>query len=261
MKPSNTKLHRRALRGLTCRLPFTACRVFQRNISPKWKLILPYGAVLLGLSSMGSSVLTSTVHFEWIAVPDHSANATQLPRTRSIQDSRTEAALRQAFDELKQPIFTRIAAISPALMALPKGEPHQSPGLNVAEVAAPDLDADLPQETVEALHLEARPLLQFAGIWAPRANACSPGSNNRQFLPAVINEEGAWAGEVSCRFRRIKQSGNVAVATSTCSDGRQKWTAKVRLTLAGDRLVWSSERGSQSYVRCPQRIIEAKATI
>jgi hypothetical protein len=103
--------------------------------------------------------------------------------------------------------------------------------------------------------------LSFAGIWAPTPQACSPASNNRQLLPAVISQEGAWAGDVSCRFRRIKQSGNVAVVTSTCSDARQRWTNTVRLVVTGDRLTWSSERGSQTYVRCAPRIVEARASI
>jgi hypothetical protein len=39
---------------------------------------------------------------------------------------------------------------------------------------------------------------------------------------------------------------------ATCSDQRSRWTANVRLEIRGDRLTWSSERGSQTYVRCRQ---------
>jgi hypothetical protein len=31
---------------------------------------------------------------------------------------------------------------------------------------------------------------------------------------------------------------------------RDRWTANVRLAVAGAQLVWTSERGAQTYTRC-----------
>ena len=37
---------------------------------------------------------------------------------------------------------------------------------------------------------------------------------------------------------------------AACSRGRARWTSNVRLSVSGDRLQWSSGRGTQNYVRC-----------
>jgi hypothetical protein len=203
----------------------------------------------------------------WVALPDSRAGgdwaAFPTPPIPASQESKASRRFRTVFEDPAQPLFSRIAALNPALFSLPAaGEAEERRDL-VADAAADGFESaakDMLRDTVQAAaSAEANPSISFAGIWAPSASACSPKSNNRQLLPAVINEEGAWAGEVSCRFRRYKQAGNTALITSTCTDGRQRWTANIRLAVDGDRLVWSSERGSQTYVRCDSRIVEARA--
>jgi hypothetical protein len=92
----------------------------------------------------------------------------------------------------------------------------------------------------------------FVGQWAPSAQACSSQPGRSGLLPATINEQAARAGETTCRFGRKKQIGTAWTMVATCSDQRSRWTANVRLDVRGDRLTWSSERGSQTYVRCHQ---------
>lgn len=92
---------------------------------------------------------------------------------------------------------------------------------------------------------------RFVGVWAPNRNACSPLTNNRGLLPAVIKAEGAWAGDVSCSFKNGAREGETWKFRATCSGARKRWTANVKLAVAGDTLIWSSERGTQTYVRCP----------
>jgi peptidoglycan hydrolase-like protein with peptidoglycan-binding domain len=92
---------------------------------------------------------------------------------------------------------------------------------------------------------------RFVGVWAPDPNACSPKTNRRGLLPAVINHQGAWAGDVSCAFKNGRRDGESWRFAATCTGARKRWTANVRLAVSGDTLVWSSERGSQTYVRCP----------
>jgi hypothetical protein len=197
----------------------------------------------------------------WVALPPGPI-ASDRAALSSADESRAARRFRHAFDDPAQPLFSRIAAISPALSSLPlAAEPDESRETvvrgTVQEMPESASPKDMPQP---ANHPDTSASISFAGIWAPSASACSPKSNS-QLLPAVINEEGAWAGEVSCRFRRQRQAGNTAIFSSTCSNGRQKWTANVRLAVAGDRLIWSSERGSQTYVRCAPRILEARAGI
>jgi hypothetical protein len=200
----------------------------------------------------------------------------QLPLDHSILSARSGAAtadatqvvlggtarrFRDVFQDPKQPLFTRLAAISPTLVALNlTSEPGRSPERSVAlESIAEAPDTDLPKDLLQTSGVNSKPSVNFAGLWAPTANACSPKSNSRELLPAVISHEGAWAGDVSCQFRRLKQAGDVAVVAASCSNGRQRWTANVRLAVERDRLIWSSQRGSQTYVRCDPRIIEARA--
>ena len=200
----------------------------------------------------------------WVALPKSRAGSdwAAFPTPPSpAQESKASRRFRTVFEDPAQPLFSRIAALNPALFSLPAaGEAEERRDL-VADADGFEAGAkEMLRDTVQAAaSAEANPSISFAGIWAPSASACSPKSNNRQLLPAVINEEGAWAGEVSCRFRRYKQAGNTALITSTCTDGRQRWTANIRLAVDGDRLVWSSERGSQTYVRCDSRIVEARA--
>ncbi len=94
----------------------------------------------------------------------------------------------------------------------------------------------------------------YAGVWAPHPKACSPQTNRKGLLPAVIGPEGAWAGDVSCSFRNGRREGDGWRFLAACSGARKRWTANVRLTVAGDVLTWSSERGSQRYVRCPSSL-------
>jgi hypothetical protein len=226
----------------------------QQQLSAQCTVRYSAAAALIVCFTGTSLFVTSTQKVQWIQLPPHDFVSGQSgPPTSSNQDRKRDYRLGQAFVDPRQPIFTRIAVISPALVALPAAEQDNVPEALVAKQTA--------SEDLAENNGDARPSYSFAGVWAPTADACSPKANSRDLLPAVINQEGAWAGEVSCRFRHIKQSGNVAVTTSTCSDGRKRWTAKVRLAVVGDRLMWSSERGSQTYVRCSPRIIEARATI
>jgi hypothetical protein len=105
---------------------------------------------------------------------------------------------------------------------------------------------------------DIRSSTSFVGQWAPTAQACRPQLNQSGLLPATINEQGARAGETTCRFQRRRQSGTAWTVVAACSDQRSQWTAKVRLEVRGDRLTWSSERGSQNYVRCRQGQVYAQ---
>jgi hypothetical protein len=98
----------------------------------------------------------------------------------------------------------------------------------------------------------ARENAAFVGLWAPEPGACLP-QNQTPFLPALINHQGAMAGETSCNFANGQANGSTWSFTASCSRGRRRWTANVKIAVSGDVLTWTSERGSQRYVRCPQR--------
>ena len=97
----------------------------------------------------------------------------------------------------------------------------------------------------------------YAGLWVPHQRACSPRLNQKGYLPALIQHDGAWAGETSCAFSNIRRTGRSWNVSATCADTRSSWKTNVTLTLNRDRLIWKSSRGTQVYVRCSAEALQA----
>jgi hypothetical protein len=100
----------------------------------------------------------------------------------------------------------------------------------------------------------------FVGIWGADASACSVRLNRKGFLPAVINDEGAFAGDTSCAFKSRKQVAGAWQLVAACANARRRWTSHIRLAVTGNRLIWSSQRGLQTYVRCEGGPMMAQAS-
>jgi hypothetical protein len=114
---------------------------------------------------------------------------------------------------------------------------------------APPLGATA-DETVKAVPAAPPAGPSFAGKWAGHRSACSNRNKTTQYLPLTLTERGAKAGGAACTFARTNQNGNRWEIAATCVDGDERWAANVRLVLNGGKLTWSSERGTQTYVRC-----------
>jgi hypothetical protein len=110
-------------------------------------------------------------------------------------------------------------------------------------------DGNWDQVTERSL-FSIEPAEPFVGIWGVDASACSARLNRKGFLPAIIDGEGAWAGETFCTFERKRRTAQGWNVVASCSNAHDRWTANVRLIINGDQLTWTSERGSQSYLRC-----------
>jgi hypothetical protein len=108
--------------------------------------------------------------------------------------------------------------------------------------------------------METKYPFTLAGVWGADPSACS-ARNIRGYLPTIIDADGARAGETFCRFTSKKQVEDGWDVVASCSSQRQRWTSKVRLRIAGERLTWTSKRGSQSYVRCTPNVILAEAVV
>ena len=116
-----------------------------------------------------------------------------------------------------------------------------------------DLAADEKWDEATERRLFSRDVEQaeaFVGIWGIEASACSPRLNRKGFLPAVIDGDGAWAGETLCAFVRKNRTAGGWDVVANCSNAHDRWSANVRLIINGDQLTWTSERGSVSYLRC-----------
>ena len=91
----------------------------------------------------------------------------------------------------------------------------------------------------------------FIGGWALEAGECRQREGSAQL---IINSRGAEAAGGKCDFRSIKQeAASRWHIRAVCSAAGQAWNARIDLSLIGPHLRWSSERGTETYIRCPKR--------
>jgi hypothetical protein len=126
----------------------------------------------------------------------------------------------------------------------------ESPVLGQSETARSD-PAQPDVETASAADPKPEPPAareKFVGTWWP--DACPSQAERRTAVPMVLGEDRARAGTASCTFLKKTPGGAGWSIVARCSDGAKTWTANIRLALAGRRLSWVSERGTQTYLRC-----------
>jgi hypothetical protein len=89
----------------------------------------------------------------------------------------------------------------------------------------------------------------FIGGWAEDVDQCGRGRDHN--APIVISSRAAVAVGGGCDFRSVRQEAPAQWRVqATCSRGGNSWNANVDLKLTAPNLVWSSERGIRTYVRC-----------
>jgi hypothetical protein len=106
-----------------------------------------------------------------------------------------------------------------------------------------------------------KPADSFVGLWGASPSACSQHSGGQRALLTVIDHRGAMAGDTFCAFAKKEPSGEAWTITARCENPRERWTAHVRLQTAGKKLSWSSQRGTQVYSRCEDRVLTAQASL
>jgi hypothetical protein len=90
----------------------------------------------------------------------------------------------------------------------------------------------------------------FVGGWGINVDNCRQAQDNRS--PLRINTRRAEAFNTTCQFNSTqRESANEWRIRASCADEHDRWDANIRLTLAGSRLTWTSERGTATYLRCP----------
>lgn len=146
----------------------------------------------------------------------------------------------------------------------PIGAAARGPRWDEPEVAAPPTVK--PAATVKTVALTGEPpaaspradvppieRIDYAGTWGPTTAACGAKSRRRGYIPAVLTAEGAKAGRTLCHFRNGRRDGIAWAVAADCSERGRRWTSQVRLLVDGDRLTWTSAKGSSFYVRCGRR--------
>jgi hypothetical protein len=163
--------------------------------------------------------------------------ATQREQPQSIEGRKVPDPIALLIDQLSSAPATVDPPLDPAV------EPT---------IPQPDRQDEIKGETpITQPPREARaPKPAIVGVWVPEPNSCASRHSRDGTLAAVISTRGAQAGDTSCIFKRQKQIERDWWMLASCSNPHENWTVNVRLTVSGDRLIWTSKRGSQTYTRC-----------
>jgi peptidoglycan hydrolase-like protein with peptidoglycan-binding domain len=86
----------------------------------------------------------------------------------------------------------------------------------------------------------------FIGTWASEAADC-PAAQGTGIRIGLRRAEGYGA---ACSFGPIRREGAEWHVKAVCTGNGTTWNANINLAVSGDRLRWSSERGTTVYVRC-----------
>jgi peptidoglycan hydrolase-like protein with peptidoglycan-binding domain len=119
------------------------------------------------------------------------------------------------------------------------------------EVNGLEADATWDRRSEEALFAAgAKPAPAYVGVWATDAKACSAARGQNGLLQTVVDLDGAKAGDASCSFKKKEGGEGRWRMVAACSNGPDRWTANIQLSIKDGRLTWTSERGTQAYSRC-----------
>jgi hypothetical protein len=89
----------------------------------------------------------------------------------------------------------------------------------------------------------------FTGAWAQSIEACQAGGG----APLVIRPRGASIDGGRCDFRSVRRETAASWRIEAdCSAEKRIWHANISLKLTASTLNWASERGADTYVRCPR---------
>src|SRR5262249_37163215 len=87
--------------------------------------------------------------------------------------------------------------------------------------------------------------ISFTGGWGNDLAECRDS-------PVKITARQAEAFGTACEFHSTqRESSNVWRLRAECASKNESWNAKIRFTVSASKLIWSSERGTTTYVRCP----------
>jgi peptidoglycan hydrolase-like protein with peptidoglycan-binding domain len=87
--------------------------------------------------------------------------------------------------------------------------------------------------------------ISFIGGWGVDVAECRDS-------PITITARRAEGFGASCEFHSTqRESSNAWRLRAECASKTERWNANIRITVSTNKLTWSSERGTTTYVRCP----------
>jgi hypothetical protein len=118
-----------------------------------------------------------------------------------------------------------------------------------------------PRQTVEIAavarpELAARPE-RFTGTWVREPADCQNRAGHDERIR--IDSRAAELDGVRCEFRSVRQEAvGLWRVRALCTAPRDAWTANISLKMIGDNLRWSSERGTETYLRCSEIVMPVR---
>jgi hypothetical protein len=140
-----------------------------------------------------------------------------------------------------------VPAAEPAKPSRPRqaSQPSQEGPANIVSGTTVAHDQSRSAETAAAPRVEA-----FIGIWAREPAECRHRASDDQRIR--IDARSAESGGGRCAFRSVRQEdADRWRVRASCNAALDSWTANISLRMVGPNLRWSSERGTETYVRCP----------
>jgi hypothetical protein len=107
------------------------------------------------------------------------------------------------------------------------------------------LDGQTEEKLSSSLSISAES--SFIGRWSPTAS-CE--GNSPDFAPLLINSRRAKSFGGTCEFQKIDRYNGGWRVRAACAVGRNSWIANIMFTVRGSQLIWTSEKGTETYYRC-----------
>ena len=139
------------------------------------------------------------------------------------------------------------------LIITPTEPPIVSPGEQSEQTdlaSGNSIDQMLVDESLQAQEgQKQRFIATFGGTWSATPASCN--RRNRKSGDLInINSEKAESDFSLCSFLGMSKSSTSFLVTAHCSNSATEWDANVSLTRTGNKLTWSSERGTDIFTRC-----------
>jgi predicted Ser/Thr protein kinase len=99
-----------------------------------------------------------------------------------------------------------------------------------------------------AAHANKAEAVNFVGGWAASVNDCRAGMDGR--APLNVTAKRAETSTGACQFGLVQRDLEGWNVRALCTVGEKSWIANIKLMLKGNTLTWTSERGTDTYVRC-----------
>ena len=88
--------------------------------------------------------------------------------------------------------------------------------------------------------------ISFIGGWGVDVAEC------RKSPLTITERRAADTFGAGCEFHSTqRESSNVWRLRALCTNNSERWNANIRFMISANKLTWSSERGTTTYVRCP----------